>query len=157
MSIIKLKRTYTPNTVPAVADIEDGELINVVPDGRIFLKKVVGGVKSIVRLLTSEDTVSIPVSTKVVDFSTLGFISGSYIRISTIGRLVMVMGEIGLPNSGAAVTYQHQMPATGFDIVAPAVAYAAAPGHIVFASNNSFMVFSTAPGMLLKINFTYWA
>lgn len=55
-NVIKLKRADTPNKTPLTTDLDLGELAVNTNDGKLFLKKKVGTVESVVALKSSELT-----------------------------------------------------------------------------------------------------
>lgn len=57
--VIKLKRSATPGSVPTVSDLALGEVAVNTYDGRLYMKKNVGGSESIVQLQASTSSSSI--------------------------------------------------------------------------------------------------
>ena len=86
-SIIRLKRTTTPGSVPTTSDLSLGELAINVHDGKVFLRRS-GSVDDVREILTNEFTGSVNITGSVTATEFIG--DGSGLTGITIGSLSTV-------------------------------------------------------------------
>jgi hypothetical protein len=86
-NIIKHKRTAVAAHTPATTDLVLGELAINVTDGRLFLKRSVGGVESIVEIATGLNANSL-----ILSNDNTGLV---FAVLSSVGRLMLLAQDAG--------------------------------------------------------------
>jgi hypothetical protein len=101
-SIIRLKRTTTPGSVPTTSDLSLGELAINVHDGKVFLRRS-GSVDDVREILTNEFTGSLGVSGSITATEFIG--DGSGLTNLTIAQTATVKQTF----SGTTWTVEHNL------------------------------------------------
>ena len=101
-SIIRLKRTTTPGSVPTTSDLSLGELAINVHDGKVFLRRS-GSVDDVREILTNEFTGSLGVSGSITATEFIG--DGSGLTNLTVAQTATVKQTF----SGTTWTVDHNL------------------------------------------------
>jgi hypothetical protein len=101
-SIIRLKRTTTPGSVPTTSDLSLGELAINVHDGKVFLRRS-GSVDDVREILTNEFTGSLGVSGSITATEFIG--DGSGLTNLTVAQTATVKQSF----TGTTWTVSHNL------------------------------------------------
>ena len=101
-SIIRLKRTTTPGSVPTTSDLSLGELAINVHDGKVFLRRS-GSVDDVREILTNEFTGSLGVSGSITATEFIG--NGSGLTNLTVAQTATVKQSF----TGTTWTVSHNL------------------------------------------------